>query len=415
MIEQIIFDSISATASIVFQASIGLYLCHIKLLDQEKLNYLSKLVEQIFTPCLIFSSFVQTLDMTQIEEWLIPMIIGCLSVILGMTVGYLANKYIIKDNEYESIIILGSGLAMTTNMQLNLSHTLRDYLDQISLAQGYESPINGEQRAVKYVMINTFINTVMRWTFAKQILINLKKKYEEQSVIDQEQKYFQKQIEMNDVSQSFKRVYQAELQDPIIRSTVPSPQPNETNKSEESAIKNLLKNPPFMMSLFSVIVCMIPPLREILIQEGSMLNRAIFQSCASVGHVILPLVLITLGGNLYISYNSSSERSNSEIQESKISKKTILSITIIRLLIMPFSGWITLYFFNLFNLVNDPVLHFITIVSNAVPPAINLLIISTLYFPKTAKEMSKVLLCGYSTNIITLPIVISIFFDNYFT
>lgn len=54
--------------------------------------------------------------MTKVEEWLIPMIISCLAIIQGMAVGYFLNKYIIKDKAYEAVIVLGCGLAMTTNM-----------------------------------------------------------------------------------------------------------------------------------------------------------------------------------------------------------------------------------------------------------------------------------------------------------
>jgi predicted permease len=63
---QISKDSIAATISLLIISSTGFYLVKRDLLDKSKLSLLSKLVEQVFTPCLIFASFVQTLEITDI-------------------------------------------------------------------------------------------------------------------------------------------------------------------------------------------------------------------------------------------------------------------------------------------------------------------------------------------------------------
>jgi len=116
MLASLFIDVIGATASILMIGGSGVYLSSRGMLNAERLKYLSSLVEMLFTPCLIFSSFVKTLDLRLIDEWLVPMLISCLSILQGMILGYFLNKFILKDKQFEAIIILGCGIAMTTNM-----------------------------------------------------------------------------------------------------------------------------------------------------------------------------------------------------------------------------------------------------------------------------------------------------------
>jgi hypothetical protein len=57
-----------------------------------------------------------------------------------------------------------------------ISHILKDYLDKIS--EPYANKIkmqgNGEDRAISYIMINTYVSLIFRWTIGKKLLINLR-------------------------------------------------------------------------------------------------------------------------------------------------------------------------------------------------------------------------------------------------
>jgi auxin efflux carrier family protein len=63
---QISKDSVAATISLLLISTTGIYLVKRDFINKEKLSLLSKLVEQVFTPCLIFASFVQTLEISDI-------------------------------------------------------------------------------------------------------------------------------------------------------------------------------------------------------------------------------------------------------------------------------------------------------------------------------------------------------------
>lgn len=60
---------------------------------------------------------------------------------------------------------------------------------------------------------------------------------------------------------------------------------------------------------------------------------------------------------------------------------------------------------------DDPVLAFVAIISFSTPTAINLLIICSIYSEQLAVEVSKILLLGYLSYIVTLPIVMVTFFS----
>jgi hypothetical protein len=57
-----------------------------------------------------------------------------------------------------------------------VSHILRDYLDKIS--EPFSSKIkmkgNGEDRAISYIMINTYVALIFRWTIGKRLLLSLR-------------------------------------------------------------------------------------------------------------------------------------------------------------------------------------------------------------------------------------------------
>ena len=91
---------------------------------------------------------------------------GCITII------------ILKNKHLDGIIIISCGLGMTTNISLNITHNLRDYLYGISKEfEPYPSLLLGEKsaenRAITFIMIHTLVNTIARWTLAKQIFINL--------------------------------------------------------------------------------------------------------------------------------------------------------------------------------------------------------------------------------------------------
>lgn len=54
----IVKDTIAATIGVLSLASVGIYLTKRKFLTKKINSTLSKIIEQLLTPCLIFSSFI---------------------------------------------------------------------------------------------------------------------------------------------------------------------------------------------------------------------------------------------------------------------------------------------------------------------------------------------------------------------
>lgn len=63
---------------------------------------------------------------------------------------------------------------------MNISHSLNDYLNNIS-PENYRH-VNGEDRALTYIIINTFVHTIIRWTYGKEILMSVNEIQKEKKI-----------------------------------------------------------------------------------------------------------------------------------------------------------------------------------------------------------------------------------------
>jgi len=95
-------------------------------------------------------------------------------------------------------------------------------------------------------------------------------------------------------------------------------------------------NPPIISALISIIVAFITKLREMLIDQGSFLNRSIFNSVEIVGKVQYAFVMLNLGAILFHNYSNA--------KNSRLKRSSLAGITIVRLIINPIIGGIILYF-----------------------------------------------------------------------
>lgn len=168
---------LGASTSVITLSGIGIYLFKRKVLDKQLNSRLAKLLEQVFLPCLVFSSFVKSFDPTNLHSWVPVCFVAFFMIIQGFLIGYLVNKYYLKDNNMEGMIILANGLCHTTNIQLALVFSLKDYLELLS--QGYyekypqESQFRGQYRATNFICLFQIVNNLVRWTIAKKVIIEL--------------------------------------------------------------------------------------------------------------------------------------------------------------------------------------------------------------------------------------------------
>eukprot|EP01016_Furgasonia_blochmanni_P009651 TRINITY_DN14007_c0_g1_i1.p1 TRINITY_DN14007_c0_g1~~TRINITY_DN14007_c0_g1_i1.p1 ORF type:complete len:219 (-),score=41.68 TRINITY_DN14007_c0_g1_i1:144-743(-) len=170
------------------------------------------------------------------------------------------------------------------------------------------------------------------------------------------------------------------------------------NAEYMGALKEIMSGPLYA-ALIGFMLCAIPPLRNILINPNSFIKQTVMHSIAMCGRVVTPVVLFILGGSLTAADSTGA----------KMSGRTIGYITLIRLVLMPIAGVLTILAFYHLGFLKDPMLMFVIIITYATPSAINLLVISTQYQPDKTKDIAKTLVTGYVLNIMTLPIVIYLF------
>jgi predicted permease len=101
---------VSSSLGILIVSLIGVYLTKKRILSTTSIQLFSKLIEQIFLPCLIFSSFIKTLELSDFSFWVPPTVSSIMSILIGCALGYTSNRYILKEKNLEQLIILACGL-----------------------------------------------------------------------------------------------------------------------------------------------------------------------------------------------------------------------------------------------------------------------------------------------------------------
>jgi predicted permease len=91
-----------------------------KKIDQAFTSQLAGLIERVFLPSLIVTTFIRTVTIDQFWIVLPATVASVLVCVVGYIVGYLSNKYWIKDDQFEQLVILACANPHTTNIQLQV-------------------------------------------------------------------------------------------------------------------------------------------------------------------------------------------------------------------------------------------------------------------------------------------------------
>ncbi|CAD8096678.1 unnamed protein product [Paramecium sonneborni] len=365
VIINIIRAVVSATFGVLAIAGSGALLTHKKVIDKQFTTTLSSLVERLFLPSLIFTNFLKAVTIGSVIS-LIPSIITTFCCLFfGYCIGIFSNKYWIKEKKLKSIVILSSANPHTTNIQLQLSYGLTNYLAIMTNQPDKQI----EAKLVTIIIIQTVIVNALRWSIGKKIL--------EQHETDQNQG----EIELSDLR-------------------IALPEQQEQYKQIQSKHEKSFWNVPLVSVLASLCCLVIYPIQDELIND-TFLHSAIFLPLQTISKATTPSVLMILGSNLYLIYF------NNTSNQEKIS--TILLIVSNRLLILPILGLITIMLLDQLSIMTDICQLFILFITFCTPSAINILVMAKQYQQKAEDVVSLILLYGYLLCIFTLPIWMTIY------
>lgn len=85
---------IDPTLKIFILVSSGCYLAKMGILDEKNVKIVSKMIEYLFIPYLMFSYFLESLDIYSISSWLNLIAFSCLFICIGILLALLAKKFI---------------------------------------------------------------------------------------------------------------------------------------------------------------------------------------------------------------------------------------------------------------------------------------------------------------------------------
>ncbi|CAD8100567.1 unnamed protein product [Paramecium primaurelia] len=352
---------VSATFGALVVASSGALLTHQKIFNNEFTMTLSKVVERMFLPAMIFTNFLKTVTLDSLFG-LIPTILTTLFCILcGYLIGVVSNKYWIKKENLNSIIVLSAANPHTINIQLQIAYGLTTYFSKITGQSEKET----ESKLVTIIIIQTVIVNAFRWSIGKRIM-------QQHKVTEQ-----QSEVELLTL-----KIAQPQQQLQINQ-----------NKKQESSFWN-----PPLISVIVSLLCL--PIQNQLIND-TFIHRALFLPLQTISRACPPSVLMILGSNLYLIYFKNTQKKENLI--------TILLIVANRLILLPMIGLSTVLFLNWFGIMTDICELFILFITFCTPSAITILVMAKQYQQQLEDVVSLILFYGYILCIITLPVWMTIY------
>jgi predicted permease len=187
---------------------------------------------------------------------------------------------------------------------------------------------------------------------------------------------------------------------------------NPRDKNFKEIILEII-NLPIIVGIFSLLICLNSNVRNLFIENGSILNNTLFNAHRNIAGSFTFFVLFALGNNIEstVFSNSNSKvlhKKCSEDNQTKPNYRKYLILSILKLVLTPLIGTPLILLFKKFNLVLDPVLLYILLIPLASPIAINLVVICN-YKMVWEEFISILILFNYSIGIITVTISNTIF------
>lgn len=379
----------------------GFWCAYTGLLPKQGQKIVSLLNVDLFTPCLIFSKLAKSLSVAKIMEIsVIPVFYAVstgTSFFSGKLMAYLLSLDADETNFVVANSIFGNSNSLPVSLTLSLAYTLPDLTwDQIP----DDTRDNVASRGILYLLIFQQIGQVLRWTWGYNKLMRWTNGSSLQPSHLRENSQLESQPELN---VSATELEEEENYDSNLRT---HPRYIGTFTKMTQRLKRIVgsirafMNPPLYSMLLSVIVASFHPLQHEFFHTDGFINNTLSEAITELGSVSIPLILIVLGSNFYLTGETAPLTENhKKLVFASIMGRMILPSCILLPIIAVCVKFIKV------SILDDPIFLVVGFILTVSPPAIQLTQITQLneFFEA---EMASILFWGYV--VLTLPISILI-------
>lgn len=160
----LLFYSAQAIFTIVLMAAGGIMLAKCKILDGNSLQILSKTIFYLLLPCMLFTSFAESINLDRLKElWILP-VTGAIYILAGIGLGILAVKTLKIKTEFKNLVTASSGFANAMYLPIPLVASICSIFPEFSG--------NPEMKTIGMIYVSMFIIAFspMMWTLGYNIL-----------------------------------------------------------------------------------------------------------------------------------------------------------------------------------------------------------------------------------------------------
>jgi predicted permease len=296
----------------------------------------------------------------------------------GLIIGYFCAK-VLGSNSNETQFFCGIMSALhTTSLPVILMEVLQENLDQIKYVNSDGTVTSSRNRGMLYIVLNSIFANIWRWGVSYN-LINQEE--------EDEAALAKKDLLLSDDHEQEKK--------------------NKTPKSKSCGeIIIEMINVPIVISLVSILLCYISPVRDAFIIPGSILNKTILSVNKIISRGYNIMVMLILGLN--IANLLFEKEDKKKYKEPEISNWKLGITTFMKLFIHPMVGTPVLLYLYHTGFFTDGVLIFLYLFMLAAPNAINIIVVCSIKNTRE-KATAMMIMVQYIVSIVTLTLGIAYF------
>lgn len=295
---------------------------------------LQKLTINVLTPALLFANVGASIDLEKlIALWAIPTFYIAY-IVIGFTIAVITGKIFKFDWSSCKFVVAGVIFQNTTSLPIALIQSIASTRAITLLMKEDDSPDLARSRGISFILIASLLSNLLRYSVGTWLLEDRKQKRDEPSDDEED--------ESMDTM-------------PLLRS---SPRRRNITRIAVSGWHRAREifNPPLLAAVVALLVGIIPTLKHIFFSEQGAMYSSLTATIRQLGQACIPMVMITLGAELYTLPRNTSAST----------KEMVTAIIILKMLAMPLLGgaavlslrqWVT----------DDPMLLFVLILLAASP------------------------------------------------
>ncbi|XP_024515185.1 protein PIN-LIKES 6 isoform X2 [Selaginella moellendorffii] len=335
--------SVLPIAKVLVMCALGLLMAssYINILNATSRKQLSKLVFQVFLPCLIFTQLGTAVTLEKLLEWWFIPVNVLLSSTLGCLLGLLVALLIKPPPRFFKFTIVMIGIGNIGNIPLVLVGAIcRDKNNP------FNDPDTCNTDGVAYISYGQWVGAVIVYTFVYRMLAPPASEEEEASKL--------RESLLVDHSSS-----EASESDNVVPSTNSKAVARIKLWLQSARIGDILQ-PPVAASLLALVFGATPFLKMLFLEDDAVFYF-LSDSLNILGGAMIPCIMLVLGGNLVKGPGAS-----------ELGLKTTLAITVVRLVLVPPMGIAVVSLAEKLNLLppNNKMFRFVLLLQHSMPTSI---------------------------------------------